>query len=64
MTVTAPLTRGEVLGAAKARLTSHVQRHGIDDRAITLMAFYEELWDLAPGWEPITEATNYPLEEA
>lgn len=56
------LTRGEILGAAKVRLTAHVERYGIDDRAITIMAFYEELWDCAPNWVPITEATNYPEE--
>jgi hypothetical protein len=58
------LTRGEILGAAKVRLTSHVERYGIDNRAVTIMAFYEALWDAAPGWVPIIEATNYPMEEA
>lgn len=57
------LTRGEILGAARSRLIPHVERYGIDDRAVTIMAFYEELWDCAPGWQPITEATRYPMEE-
>lgn len=58
------LTRGEILGAAKGRLLPHIERYGIDDRAVTLMAFYEGLWDCAPNWTPITEVTNYPTEES
>lgn len=57
------LTRGEILGAAKGRLIPHVERYGIDNRALALMAFYEGLWDCAPNWQPITEVTNYPMEE-